>query len=406
MKLSPRLQLRQSQSLAMTPQLVQSIKLLQLSSQELADFVSDELERNPLLQISNEPHTESRRENQSELVTSGAADQNFEEHASETSDLVQSEMTLDAKKREEVFDTSFENVYDPGIAGAEHAPTSHQPGKEFQTGGSGSQLSQSEEGSFDLLSSIGEQQSLAQALETQIAYTFRSERDRMIAREIAYGLDEDGYFREDIKDSAERLRVNALAFTDVLEKFQTFEPAGIGARNLTECLALQLKEKNRFDPAMAALLANIELLAKRDFDALKKLCGVGTDDLYDMIREIKALDPRPASQHEPVLAEPVIPDVFVTQKPDGGWFIELNSDVLPKVLVNQEYHAELNQNVRSEEGKAFVADCLSNANWLVRSLDQRAQTILKVAMEIVKQQDRFFTDGVEYLRPLNLKDNC
>ncbi len=403
MKLSPRLQQRQSQSLAMTPQLVQSIKLLQLSSLELTEFISAELERNPLLELEPEPKDLSRRERQSESVVSNSEEFNPAERSSDATELVLTEMSVDAKSREDAFDASFENVYDSGNSRTENSSAF----KESRLSSAASPVVNSSVHAapeqYDQFARISSKESLGQSLETQIAYTFKSDHEREIARQIAHGLDDDGYFREDTKEAASRLSISHVVFTQMLETFQTFEPTGIGARNLPECLALQLKDKNRYDPAIAALLANLELLARREFDQLKKICKVGNDDLNEMIREIKALDPKPASQHEPELAEPVLPDVLVQQKPDGGWAIDLNPDALPKVLVNQDYHAELEQNVHSEEGKAFITDCLGNANWLVRSLDQRAQTILKVAVEIVKLQDKFFTDGVEYMRPLNLK---
>ena len=162
-------------------------------------------------------------------------------------------------------------------------------------------------------------------------------------------------------------------------------------------------DRNRYDPAMQALIENLDLLAKREFSALRKLCGVSQEDFNDMIVEVKELDPRPAAQYEPVLAEAIVPDVLIRQKSDGSWTIDLNPETLPKVLVNKEYHAELSSAVSSEQGQEFISDCMANANWLTKTLDQRAQTILKVATEIVKQQDMFFAKGVEHLRPLNLK---
>jgi RNA polymerase sigma-54 factor len=189
----------------------------------------------------------------------------------------------------------------------------------------------------------------------------------------------------------------------VLSIVQGFEPAGVCARNLTECLALQLKERDRFDPAMQALVGRLDLLAKRDLAGLRRLCGVGDDDLNEMIAEIRRLNPKPGLAFGSTMVQPIVPDVFVRSSPEGGYIVELNTDTLPKILVNQRYHAELAKNAKLDGAKTYLADNLQSATWLMRALDQRAKTILKVATEIVKQQDAFFAHGVQHLRPLNLK---
>jgi RNA polymerase sigma-54 factor len=184
---------------------------------------------------------------------------------------------------------------------------------------------------------------------------------------------------------------------------QTFDPPGICARNLSECLAIQLRDKNRYDPAMQALVEHLELLAKRDVVSLRKICGVDDEDLAEMIGEIRHLDPNPGLKIGATRTQTVVPDVYVRPGPDGGWLVDLNSDTLPRVLVNQTYYSELSKTIRKDGDKSYFTDCLQNATWLVRALDQRARTILKVATEIVRQQDGFFTSGVAHLRPLNLK---
>jgi RNA polymerase sigma-54 factor len=184
---------------------------------------------------------------------------------------------------------------------------------------------------------------------------------------------------------------------------QGFDPPGVCARNLTECLAIQLKERDRFDPAMQALVAHLELIAKRDFAGLKKVCGVDDEDLGDMIAEIRQLDPKPGHAFGSTNVQPIVPDVFVRPGPDGGWLVELNSDTLPKVLINQSYYSKVSKTTKKDSDKSYLAGCLQTATWLVRALDQRARTILKVATEIVRQQDGFFAHGVQHLRPLNLR---
>src|SRR6185295_8675266 len=189
----------------------------------------------------------------------------------------------------------------------------------------------------------------------------------------------------------------------VLAILQGFEPSGVCARNLTECLSIQLRERDRLDPAMAALIDHLDLLAKRDLAALRRICGVNEEDLTDMIGEIRQLNPKPGLAFGSAVVQPIVPDVFVRASPDGNWIIELNSDTLPKVLVNQSYYAKVAGTAKSDKDKTYLADCLQTATWLIRALDQRAKTILKVSTEIVRQQDAFFAQGVQYLRPLNLK---
>jgi RNA polymerase sigma-54 factor len=226
---------------------------------------------------------------------------------------------------------------------------------------------------------------------------------RMIGQYLIDLVDEAGYISGDLGAAAEKLGTSAAEIEAVLSVLQSFDPPGICARDLAECLTLQLKERNRFDPAMAALIARLDLVAKRDFAALKKVCGVGDEDLADMIAEIRRLNPKPGLALGSALVQPIVPDVFVRPGPDGGWIVELNSDTLPKVLVNQSYYAEVSATARRDTDKSYLAECLQSATWLVRALDQRARTILKVSHEIVRQQDGFFARGVEHLRPLNLK---
>jgi RNA polymerase sigma-54 factor len=154
---------------------------------------------------------------------------------------------------------------------------------------------------------------------------------------------------------------------------------------------------------MRALVEHLDLLAKRDLAALRRICGVNDEDLADMIGEIRNLNPKPGLAFGSTLVQPIVPDVLVRAAPDGTWQVELNSDTLPKVLINQRYYAQVAKSARGNKDKSYVADCLQTATWLVRALDQRARTILKVSSEIVRQQDGFFAHGVQHLRPLNLK---
>jgi RNA polymerase sigma-54 factor len=202
---------------------------------------------------------------------------------------------------------------------------------------------------------------------------------------------------------ADKLGASAHDVDGVLKVIQAFDPPSICARNLAECLAIQLRERDRFDPAMQALIGHIELLAKRDFAALRRICHVDEEDLAEMVAEIRRLNPKPGLAFGSAMVQPVIPDISVRSGPDGGWLVELNTETLPRVLVNQIYYAEVSKSARNPAEKSYLADCMQNATWLVRALDQRARTILKVSTEIVRQQDAFFAHGVQHLRPLNLR---
>jgi RNA polymerase sigma-54 factor len=247
------------------------------------------------------------------------------------------------------------------------------------------------------------EKSLHEHLHDQLAVTRLEPAERAVASVLIEAVDEGGYLRTPLTEVADRLGCGLDLVERVLSVLQGFEPTGVFARDVPECLALQLKERNRFDPAMQALLDNLDLLARRDMPALRKACGVDEEDLRDMLAELRALTPRPGAAFGGEPSAPIVPDVAVREGGGGHWHVELNSETLPRVLVDRRYHAQVAAGARSEADKTFVAENLASANWLVRSLDQRAKTILKVAGEIVRHQDAFLAYGVEHLRPLNLK---
>jgi RNA polymerase sigma-54 factor len=227
--------------------------------------------------------------------------------------------------------------------------------------------------------------------------------DAVIAGQIIDQIEETGYFAGSLLDIAQRLGVPLYEVERVLAVIQTFDPAGVGARSLSECLAIQAKEANRYDPAMARLISNLDYVAKGNLAALKRICGVDDEDLSDMIRELRAYDPKPGCRFaQGVEVDAIVPDVFVGRR-GNGWAIELNSATLPKLLVNRTYYTELASGPQDKQSKAWLSDCLASANWLMKALDQRARTIIKVSTEIVKQQDGFFHHGVAHLRPLTLR---
>ncbi|WP_417485611.1 RNA polymerase factor sigma-54 [Maricaulis sp.] len=387
--LMQKLDMRQGQSLVMTPQLQQAIKLLQLSNIELAEFVEGELERNPLLERDDSGESaESQREE-------GQGEPRELELAAPSADANDS---IDADVDMMHGDDSKSDL--SGVDGVESGAAMGAGSVSGHTSG-GSRGPASED--YDAIANSSREISLAEHLHEQLSMATGDPVDRLIGAHLIDLADDDGYMRSDLDEIATQLGVERARVEAVLDLTQTFDPAGVMARDLPECLALQLKDKDRLDPAMATLLDNLERLAKHDYVALKSLCGVDSEDLDEMISEIRALTPKPGHAFGSDSTRAVEPDVFIRQSPDGSWQVELNSETLPRVLVNNSYFNEISAVAKSETDKTFITECSQNASWLVKSLDQRARTILKVASEIVRQQDMFLAHGVAYLRPLNLK---
>lgn len=385
MALAAKLQLRQAQSLVMTPQLMQSIKLLQLTHVDLQAFIDQEIERNPLLE--RQDGEEAGDGEQAERADKLEGDDWFETEAPPSTRVIA-----------ETMDASLENVF-PDDHGASE-PLAPDLAANWKSGGGGMSAQSSDD--LDIGEFAAAVPTLRDHVGQQIAMSGLDRVANSIAWDLADSLDDAGYLRADLAETAGRLGIDEKDVMVVLKVCQGFEPAGLFARDLAECLALQLKARDRFDPAMAALVGHLELLARRDFAALRQVCGVGQDDLTDMVSEIRALDPRPGFAFSRGMTETIVPDVNVRQAADGTWAIELNPAALPRVLVDHIYFARVSAGANRED-KAFLTDCLQSANWLVRSLDQRARTILKVAAEIVRQQDGFLTYGIRHLRPMNLK---
>jgi RNA polymerase sigma-54 factor len=383
-----RLEIRQGQSLVMTPQLQQAIKLLQLSNVELAEYCEAELEKNPLLE----------RDDREAAPVSDGAETGGESAANERADDALNRD--DFSKTGDLDQAAHDNMYDGDIptSKAAEGPSSGSL-TDWTTVKSGNAY----EGEDGLESSVAAELSLKDHLEAQLSIAALLPEDRMILLALIDAVDETGYLRADLMELTGRLGTELEDVQAVLGVLQGFDPPGVAARDLSECLALQLKAKDRLDPAMQAILTRLDLVARRDMGQLTALTGCDAEDVADMISEIRQCNPKPglAFGAEPVT--PVVPDVFVRVGPDGGWLIELNSDTLPRLLVNNQYYGTISKTARDKDSKNYLTDCLNNANWLVKSLDQRARTILKVATEIVRHQDAFLTHGVRHLRPLNLR---
>lgn len=383
MAISAKLEMRQGQSLVMTPQLQQAIRLLQLSNMELNAFVETELERNPLLERAAGDDEPTASEAERDGETPDEQSLNFDG----TSTSATRELDADADTvYPDASPNDLTSDYGPSLAGT--MPTS--------AGGFN-------DGEANLEAYVGTERSLKDHLLDQIGVILNDPVERMIGQYLVDFVDDAGYLRIELDDAAIKLGAPVALVEGVLSKVQTCEPAGLFARSLIECLSIQLAERNRLDPIMAKFLEHLDRLAAHDIQGLRSMLGVDAEDLADMIGEVRALDPKPGLQFGSVPVQPIVPDVMVRGAKDGSWIVELNSDTLPRVLVDRTYYTRISNSAKSSNDKDYLVECLQTANWLVKSLDQRARTILRVSEEIVRQQDGFFTHGVQHLRPLNLR---
>jgi RNA polymerase sigma-54 factor len=387
MALSTKLELRQGQQLVMTPQLQQAIRLLQLSNVELGQFVESELEKNPLLE---RDETSDRDDTD---------DSGREATSADTQSSTPLDLSQPNADPNQALDTDFGNVFQDNTASdAAEAPQSSgwETVRSTNNSFSNSAANMEEFVSGDL--------SLKDHLTEQMSIAIVDPADRLVAKHLIDMIDESGYLPADLTQLSEKLAAPEGMIDRVLTTLQGFDPPGIFARSLAECLELQLKELNRYDAVIAKLLDNLHLLGSHNLSKLKKAVGVDDSELAEMIAEIKALNPKPGLKFGSFQVQTVVPDISVRAAKDGSWMIELNSDTLPRVLVNRSYYTTVSTKSCSEKDKAYLHECLQTANWLVKSLDQRARTILRVAEELVRQQDGFFAHGVQHLKPLNLKN--
>lgn len=374
---SQRLDLRQSQNLVMTPQLQQAIKLLQLNNMELAEFIEGELAQNPLLEKAGpEGSGEETDTPAPESETDGMQDEFDQNWTGNEAETKQAEAPMPD--------------FDPGAPAA---------------GAGGSRSFDSIDESFE--NRMSREKTLREHLLEQLHMAFDDARDRMIGALLIDMIDESGYLRQDVTELSGRLGCKTERVERLLSRMKQFDPTGVFAHDLKECLTLQLDEQGTLDKPMRALLERLEMLAAHDHEKLAKECGVNETYLQDMIGDIRALNPKPASKFDHLVVQTAVPDVLMKRLPKsmgGGWRVELNSETLPRVLVNQQYYTEVAGVAKAKQDKEYLNQQLQSANWLMKALDQRAKTILKVAGEIIEEQDGFFLYGIEFLKPMKLKD--
>ncbi|EPV3051752.1 TPA: RNA polymerase factor sigma-54 [Escherichia coli] len=365
------LQLRLSQQLAMTPQLQQAIRLLQLSTLELQQELQQALESNPLLeQIDTHEEIDTRETQDSETLDTADA-------------LEQKEMP-----EELPLDASWDTIYTAGTP----------------SGTSGDYIDD------ELPVYQGETtQTLQDYLMWQVELTPFSDTDRAIATSIVDAVDDTGYLTvplEDILESMGDEEIDIDEVEAVLKRIQRFDPVGVAAKDLRDCLLIQLSQFDKTTPwleeARLIISDHLDLLANHDFRTLMRVTRLKEDVLKEAVNLIQSLDPRPGQSIQTGEPEYVIPDVLV-RKYNGHWTVELNSDSIPRLQINQHY-ASMCNNARNDGDSQFIRSNLQDAKWLIKSLESRNDTLLRVSRCIVEQQQAFFEQGEEYMKPMVLAD--
>lgn len=370
MALGPRLDLRQSQSLVMTPQLQQAIKLLALSNLEIEAFIGEALDNNPLLEAG-------------ELGERAGANEMREDPAPEpTADELIARGQGEADAPLDIDPTALDRDRDTGDWAAAGGAGEDGPGID-ERGGDGP--------------------TLAEHLDAQVGAAHDDPQVLFVARHLIGLLDEAGYLATPTREVATAMGVPLATVEEALAVVQSLDPTGVGARSLSECLVLQAKDADRYDPCMARLIDNLDLVARGEFARLKRMCGVDDEDFADMLTELRGYDPKPGLRYGKGDGAPVVPDILITEKDGKGWDISLNEATLPRLVVNRGYYVELRSGCTDKSARSWLSEKLADARALVKALDQRQRTILKVAAEIVKQQEGFFRRGVAHLKPLTLR---
>ena len=383
MAVTPRIEIKQSQSLLMTPQLRQAINLLQMSNLELNELLSKELENNPFLE------REDDRLADAEISSQPSIDDYTQEKQPNS-------------EEDYAPDIDYDNSFDDYASDRE----GYEGNNDYSWSEYASSKNHNADEEFDFFEKkLSSKPSLYELLDQQISLNFPHPKDKIIASRLSAFLDESGYFRGNIRDIATKLNLPVEDIENILRIMQGFEPSGIFARDLKECLSIQLKDLNRLDPQMQKLLDNLELLGQRKFKELKKICAADDEDLATMIADIKMLNPKPAADYHSDTASNIIPDVFVRTNKQGDYLIELNNMSLPRLLINKEYYSEIkNISGKNKEAKRYIKEQLGHAGFLMKALHQRATSILRVCEEIVRNQREFFEKGIDYLKPMLLRD--
>lgn len=381
MALTPKLEIKQSQSLQLTPQLRQAISLLQMSNLELSEVIEQELQNNPLL------------EREDDYLS------NVSETPLQTIDNLNDSPAPPYQETPIAPDNDEQNTFDDFGSDTEGYTS-------FETADwsdyNNSKTKRTDDDAFDYFEQkLSKEKSLYDILDEQIGAKWTNPVDKLMAKILSEHLDDAGYFRGDIISLAEQLKTNPEKLKKILEGLKEFEPAGIFAENLSECLKIQAKDANLLSDEMARLLEHLPLLADRRFKELAKLCGCTPEDISILAAKIKQFNPKPAAEWFGDKPSYIIPDVFVKRTLSGEYRVELNNLSLPKLLINHTYYSDFK---KDKTAVRYLKENLSHASFLIRAMHQRATSILRVSEEIVLRQYDFFEKGIDHLKPMTLKD--
>jgi len=393
----PSLQLRIGQQLTMTPQLQQAIKLLQLSTLDLQQEIQEALESNPLLEVDEtSPTTQEDGSNNLEEAFSATANDTAQQNTSDGSE--DSAPTIDEISTSEAMsktdipeelnnDTTWEESYSAG------------------TSNTGSISSPSEDYTYQ-----GEtKDSIQDHLLWQMELSPFTDTDRTIAIAIIEAVDDAGYLTVSSDEILESVGIEDVELDEVevvLKRINLFDPVGVAARSIAECLLIQLNQFDQSTPwlkeSKLVISEYIDLLGNRDYRQLMRKTRLKEEQLREVIRLIQSLDPRPGDSVIKSEEQYVIPDVSVEKK-NGRWVVELNPDTAPRLSVNQQY-AAMTRTMKSSADTQFIRSNLQEAKWFIKSLESRNDTLLKVSNCIVQRQQGFFEHGPEAMRPMVLND--
>ena len=371
MALIPKLEIKQTTSLKLTPQLRQAINLLQMSNLELDNFIEQELTSNPILEREDD-YLSTTEETPNEASVSD------EEFAND----------IDEQNTFDDFgsDTEGYNTYENSDWSDYCQHKSHR---------------QSDDDFDYIRDRLSSQKSLYDTIKEQIDLYFLQPKDKFIALILMQHLDNSGYFTANIEKLAEKLKASPQHLQNILNKMKNFEPSGIFAQNLAECIKIQLQDKELLTPQLEILLNNLPLLAERRTAELCKLCSCSPEQLTSMIKIIRQTNPKPAADWHTEANRNIIPDVLVRRNRTGEYQVELNPITLPRLLVNHRYYSDMKQN---RNASRYLKENMNRATFLIKAMHSRATTILRIAEEIILRQYHFFENGINHLKPMTIKD--
>ena len=383
MQLSQSVKLKQKQSLVMTPQLQQAIKLLQLSNLELTQHLQEQVDDNPFLELQETKMSENSAEKEKDISDGVQANSTSVGSPVELSSMSESA----ALAEDPTAHSDFENRFDASLV--EASRTSSTAG--------------SFDDDFDVISTVSSQDGFYPNLFKQLNLTIEDPRQRFIAGHFVNALEPTGWIGMSVAEIATVSGSTEDEAEAVLDKLQTFEPTGLFARDLADCLRLQLVEQGLFSDKFDTLLENLELLGRGEIKRLARLIDGTAENVMEMLKIIRTLNPKPGEFLGIDHLEMPSPDVIVRRRANG-WAVELNKSTLPAVVINEDYAMMLEKRRLNEDAKSYSAGALNNARWLKRAVEQRNSTTLKISAEIIRQQTDFLDKGLDYLKPLSLRD--